>query len=80
MFELADRLVGIYKTHNVTKSVTINPKEFSQQQQKAKASCVPLVVLCGSLRFCWAYSIVACLGRMTIDHASLARRRGGVCS
>ncbi|CAN0415259.1 unnamed protein product, partial [Ectocarpus sp. 12 AP-2014] len=27
MFELADRLVGIYKTHNVTKSVTINPKE-----------------------------------------------------
>jgi structural maintenance of chromosome 4 len=28
MFELADRLVGIYKTHDVTKSVTINPKEF----------------------------------------------------
>ncbi|XP_037088683.1 LOW QUALITY PROTEIN: structural maintenance of chromosomes protein 4-like [Pollicipes pollicipes] len=25
MFELADRLVGIYKTHNATKSVTINP-------------------------------------------------------
>merc|ERR1719510_1169489 len=25
MFELADRLVGIYKTHNCTKSVTINP-------------------------------------------------------
>lgn len=34
MFELADRLVGIYKTHNVTKSVTINPKQFAQQQQK----------------------------------------------
>jgi structural maintenance of chromosome 4 len=29
MFELADRLVGIYKTHNVTKSVTINPKQFA---------------------------------------------------
>ncbi|CAM9703744.1 unnamed protein product [Chrysoparadoxa australica] len=29
MFELADRLVGIYKTHNVTKSVTINPLMFA---------------------------------------------------
>merc|ERR1711871_1345186 len=29
MFELADRLVGIYKTHNSTKSVTINPKKFA---------------------------------------------------
>jgi len=28
MFELADRLVGIYKTHDATKSVTINPKLF----------------------------------------------------
>ncbi|GAM21303.1 hypothetical protein SAMD00019534_044780, partial [Acytostelium subglobosum LB1] len=28
MFELADRLVGIYKTENCTKSVTINPKAF----------------------------------------------------
>uniref|UniRef100_A0A7S1TIR5 Structural maintenance of chromosomes protein 4 n=1 Tax=Compsopogon caeruleus TaxID=31354 RepID=A0A7S1TIR5_9RHOD len=28
MFELADRLVGIYKTHNTTKSVTINPSAF----------------------------------------------------
>ena len=34
MFELADRLVGIYKSHNVTKSVTINPKQFAQQQQQ----------------------------------------------
>ena len=25
MFELADRLVGVYKTNNATKSVTINP-------------------------------------------------------
>uniref|UniRef100_A0A7S2GR65 Structural maintenance of chromosomes protein 4 n=1 Tax=Octactis speculum TaxID=3111310 RepID=A0A7S2GR65_9STRA len=29
MFELADRLVGIYKTNNTTKSVTINPRQFS---------------------------------------------------
>ena len=28
MFELADRLVGIYKTDNCTKSVTINPRSF----------------------------------------------------
>jgi structural maintenance of chromosome 4 len=29
MFELADRLVGIYKTHDATKSVTINPRMFA---------------------------------------------------
>ena len=29
MFELADRLVGIYKTDNSTKTVTINPAEFT---------------------------------------------------
>eukprot|EP00743_Colponemidia_sp_Colp-15_P004444 GILK01004794.1.p1 GENE.GILK01004794.1~~GILK01004794.1.p1 ORF type:complete len:1385 (-),score=418.54 GILK01004794.1:245-4204(-) len=28
MFEVADRLVGIYKTNDVTKSVTINPSKF----------------------------------------------------
>jgi hypothetical protein len=28
MFELADRLIGIYKTNNVTKSVAINPSQF----------------------------------------------------
>lgn len=28
MFELADRLVGIYKTDNATKSVAIDPKAF----------------------------------------------------
>ncbi len=36
MFELADRLVGIYKTHDATKSVTINPKMFEQGQVVAK--------------------------------------------
>lgn len=29
MFELADRLVGIYKTDNAKKTVTINPAEFA---------------------------------------------------
>lgn len=28
MFELCDNLVGIYKTRNCTKSVTINPGAF----------------------------------------------------
>jgi structural maintenance of chromosome 4 len=31
MFELADRLVGIYKTQNCTKSITIDPKAFSKR-------------------------------------------------
>ncbi|XP_070539333.1 structural maintenance of chromosomes protein 4-like [Ptychodera flava] len=30
MFELADRLIGIYKTDNCTKSVTINPRVMAQ--------------------------------------------------
>jgi structural maintenance of chromosome 4 len=33
MFELADRLVGIYKTNDATKSVTINPKVYEQGTQ-----------------------------------------------
>jgi structural maintenance of chromosome 4 len=33
MFELADRLVGIYKTNDATKSVTINPKLFDAAVQ-----------------------------------------------
>ena len=37
MFELADRLVGIYKTHDVTKSVTINPKKLAGSTAPNKA-------------------------------------------
>lgn len=33
MFELADRLVGIYKTDNATKSVTINPNAFTLESK-----------------------------------------------
>jgi structural maintenance of chromosome 4 len=29
MFELADRLIGVYKTENATKSVTINPQKVA---------------------------------------------------
>ena len=42
MFELADRLVGIYKTHNATKSVTINPALIGQPAATAPASTVNL--------------------------------------
>ncbi|XP_042209674.1 structural maintenance of chromosomes protein 4-like [Homarus americanus] len=43
MFELADRLVGIYKTYNATKSVTINPAKIvlnnsAQTSDKANAT------------------------------------------
>lgn len=33
MFELADRLVGIYKTDNCTKSITINPGSFAESMK-----------------------------------------------
>ncbi|KAF3958540.1 hypothetical protein ACB098_01G220800 [Castanea mollissima] len=35
MFELADRLVGIYKTDNCTKSITINPGSFAVCEKAA---------------------------------------------
>ena len=37
MFELADRLVGIYKTDNTTKSVTINPGFFAVGDEQPAA-------------------------------------------
>ena len=43
MFELADRLVGIYKVCNTTNSITINPKAFgvASSQNGAGASTTP---------------------------------------
>ncbi|XP_075892320.1 structural maintenance of chromosomes protein 4 isoform X2 [Nelusetta ayraudi] len=35
MFEIADRLIGIYKTHNTTKSVGINPKTIMFREHDA---------------------------------------------
>lgn len=40
MFELADRLVGIYKTDNATKSITINPGTFGVSTVPAGAAAV----------------------------------------
>jgi structural maintenance of chromosome 4 len=28
MLDISDRLIGIYKTYNITKSVAVNPKEI----------------------------------------------------
>jgi len=41
MFELADRLVGIYKTYNCTKSVTVNPGLISAQRPVLPTSINP---------------------------------------
>ncbi|XP_068174087.1 structural maintenance of chromosomes protein 4 isoform X3 [Antennarius striatus] len=35
MFEISDRLIGIYKTHNTTKSVGINPKTIVLKEHDA---------------------------------------------
>lgn len=36
MFELANRLVGIYKTENVTKSLTLDPWTFLSKVKQAE--------------------------------------------
>ena len=43
MVELADRLVGIYKTNNTTKTVAINPGavEVGAANKKEKAAAAP---------------------------------------
>ena len=45
MFELADRLVGIYKTSNCTKSVTIDPEKIAQNENEKVQllSIIPLL-------------------------------------
>ena len=41
MFELADRLVGIYKTDNATKSVAIDPHAFVVAPPEGALPTVP---------------------------------------
>jgi structural maintenance of chromosome 4 len=43
MFELADRLVGIYKTNNCTKSVSINPRAFGLHGNLTDSSATSLL-------------------------------------
>ena len=45
MFELADRLGGIYKTNDATKSVTINPKQLTVAAKAVKAAPGPALAL-----------------------------------
>jgi len=40
MYELADRLVGIYKTHNCTKSVTVRPDAIESARKKPTVNLV----------------------------------------
>ena len=39
MFELADHLVGIYKTNNCTKSITIDPRSFVVATAQQQVDC-----------------------------------------
>jgi hypothetical protein len=48
MFELANRLVGIYKTHDTTKSVTINPHCFEDAVTGRTSSAVATSSACAS--------------------------------
>ena len=38
MFELADRLIGIYKTYNCSKSVGIDPDKVEAAQQQSTSN------------------------------------------
>lgn len=33
MFELADHLIGVYKTYDVTKSITVYPRQYIKEPQ-----------------------------------------------
>ena len=35
MFELADKMVGIYKTHDVTQTITVCPNQIANRLQQA---------------------------------------------
>lgn len=45
MFELADRLVGIYKTYNCTKSITIDPEKIAAKEKPDGPSVTPVGTL-----------------------------------
>ena len=62
MFELADRLVGIYKTNDATKSVTINPKMFHS-------------ATAGTLKVTGGASIASASGSSTSAGAALEKQQ-----
>ena len=36
MFDLAQKMVGIYKTHDITKTLTINPSQVMEQIERKR--------------------------------------------
>lgn len=46
MFELADYLIGIYKTDNCTKSITIDPNSFAVPASSEFPLFLPFQVIC----------------------------------
>ena len=36
MFELSDRLVGVYKTNDTTKTISINPNNIGKQEMEVE--------------------------------------------
>ena len=49
MFELADRLIGIYKTSDQTRSITIDPRKFVMPAlQQARSATAPQMSLKGA--------------------------------
>jgi hypothetical protein len=76
MFELADRLVGIYKTCDVTKSVTINPKKIAAEfllETAAPAAAVSSEECSASA---WPVAREVPAGWCTIPTGTLARGMG----
>ena len=62
MFELADRLVGIYKTDNCTKSITINPGSFGESMK---------VVQCAQLRVLLNVTTLVSFSKLTTLNVTL---------
>ena len=65
MFELADRLVGIYKTNNATKSVAINPGYASSSHAPScdfhlTYDTVVYATICLTSRSCYSSATVSC--------------------
>jgi structural maintenance of chromosome 4 len=50
MFELADRLIGIYKTYNCSKSVGIDPDKVEQKPSTSQQETVPNIDIQKSIR------------------------------
>lgn len=41
MFELCDNLIGIYKTYNCTKTITIDPRIYDKREHQTSVNADP---------------------------------------